>query len=817
MRSLLAGLLLLALSSAISFAQVRGEVESIGFGNGWYRPQCWTPMVVRLQSQISEPAEYRIEIHQRDLDFDRVIYAKGGITLNGQATQRWELCFLPEPIQGGLPDGSVRDLQDKLRVYLTNKDGTRQIIQLPITSPVQSLEAQTGMGFGVGKASKLVLVVTDGSSRPAFSEIAYDKALGLVEKPQPVLVRPAALPQSALAYEAVDAVLWLSGDAHALSEEGSKQLTALQQYVRQGGTLIVCQPPNDAERQKIEPFADMLPIEWKENGAWKVTVQDRDVKSKDDLQPLVSYAARKVGDWPPQFWNLKGKIPVARATTRPSSIVETGDWITWDKEGKDQTPYLARIPYGLGCVTWVAQDLGNPALTGPNTAGWPYVWDHVFAWSNDTHLANDRAVSDETAYGQDGISSSWTDVGPALNKGVEFTSKGTGLIALAILFFIVYWLVAGPGSYLVLANKKRKELSWTAFGAAALGATLLTVLVVRVVLRGSPEIHHASDLRFASGQAAQPAIAFSKVGLYIPRDGDQQVALTDTSNQFVSYISPMEITPISGENDYPANLDYQVPVPDTASAEGVSISVPFRSTLKKLQAQWAGDSSKTIRGNAVQLILDANPKDMLTGTLDNLTGVNLRNVYVAFHNPSGQNFDFVIYVPTWPSTGADARLDLAKLLKSPQVPFRGATYQNGTTEPGGDTPCWGNIPQQFAFYWHRKLKPGATGTTYDDMTHTSFELPVLSLFDRIPPARKDDAAGIEAYTLLRRGARDMDMSAAVAAGEMVVVAQADAQPLPFPMEVNGSKVGGDGTVFFQFALPLERVGSTMPGPAPRAQ
>ena len=146
MRSFLAGFFLLALCSA-AWAQVRGDVESVGFGGsggeGLYRPDCWTPMVVRLRSQISEPAEYRIEVHQRDLDFDHVVYVKDGITLNGQAEQRWELCFLPEPAGGGLPEGqnsSLQELQDRLRVYVTNKDGTRQLLQLPITSRVRSLD-----------------------------------------------------------------------------------------------------------------------------------------------------------------------------------------------------------------------------------------------------------------------------------------------------------------------------------------------------------------------------------------------------------------------------------------------------------------------------------------------------------------------------------------------------------------------------------------------------------------------------------------------------------------------------------------------------
>jgi hypothetical protein len=798
MRSFLVGLLLLALASA-SFGQVTGEVQSIGFGDGWYRPQCWTPMVVRLRSQISDPAEYRIEVHQHDLDFDHVVYVKDGITLNGQAIQRWELCFLPEPIHGGLPEGSVRDLQDRLRVYLTNKEGTRQLLQLPITSPVQSLVASAGMmGFGVGKANKLVLVVTDGSSRPSLSEGSYDKAIGLVEHPQPVPVRPSELPQSALAYQAVDAVVWLSGDAHALSEEGSKQFTALQEWVRQGGTLIVCQPGNDAERLKIEPFADMLPIEWKVDGQWKVSVQN-----KDNLEPLIRLAAAKTKDWGKQFWNLHGPFAFAKATPKPNAIVETDDWIDWNSTGSDRTPYIARGPYGLGCVTWVAQDLGNSAITGPTTAGWPYVWDHVFGWANDTYLAGDRTEKDENDYG----GSEFSDLGSVLNKGVEFGAKGTGLIALAVFFFIVYWIVAGPGSFLFLASKKRKEMSWAAFGAAALGATLLTIVLVRLVLRGDPEIHHATDMRLvAGGQEPQPAIAISKIGLYIPRDGDQRLSLPDVSNQFASYISPLSVLPSSGENDYPANLDYQIPIPDAASSEGVSVDVPYRSTLKKLQAHWAGDSSKTLRGNGVQLLLDAlKPSVMLKGSLDNLTGLDLHNVYIAFHDPSNLGTDYVLFVPSWPGSGANVHLDLARLLTAPQLPLFGG---NEGTNPSEDKPCWGNIRQQWSFYWHAALEPSGPGGSkiVDDFgTNIPPSFPVLSLFDRIPPVKKNKDPNIDPYTLLRRGARNLDMSPAIAAGEMVVLAQADGQPLPFTFNVNGDKVAGSGTVFYQFALPLERV------------
>jgi hypothetical protein len=799
MRSFLAGLFLLALTSA-AIGQVRGEVESIGFGNGWYRPESWTPMVVRLESQISEPAEYRIEVHQHDLDFDHVIYVKEGITLNAQATQRWEMCFLPEPIHGGLPDGNVVELQDRLRVFLTNKEGTRQLIQLPITSPVQSLEPHPGMTFDSGKAYKLVLFVMDGSSRPALTEASYDKAIGLVERPLPVPIRPSALPQSLLAYAAVDAVVWISGDAHVLSEQGSKQLTSLQQWVRQGGELIVCQPSTDAERQRLDPFTDILPIQWKENGDWKVQMQE-----KSDLEPLVTLARPKnAAAWDLKFWHLKGKFAFARANAKPSAVVEASDWIKWDAAGNDQTPYIARIPYGLGSVTWVAQDLGNPSITGPDTAGWPYVWDHIFDWKNDTHLANNQPESVAGSYNEVAFNTA-VDLGSAQLSGVEFGAKGAGLIGLAVAFFIVYWIVAGPGSYLFLANKKRKELSWLAYGVAALGATMITVVVVRLVLRGSPEVHHASNVRMVNGQEAQPAIAMSRIGLYIPRDGDQHLGLADTSNQSVSYLTPMSVPPRDGENDFPATLDYRVPVRDEGAAEPVAVDVPFRSTLKKLQAKWCGEREMGVRGNSLHLIPDGGTKDPINGSIDNLTGIDLRNVYVAFHTVAG---DQVLYVPSWPAAAGKNRIDLSQEFpKADALPLEGNTEFNGT-HPDGLKTCRGDIANQWAFYWHRSIAGEQVDDLHDPIPRG---FPILSLFDRVPPPV--NVAGnskLTAYTIYRRGERDLNLSSAVGAGELVVLAQADNQPLPFPLEVNGDKVGGEGTVFYQFVLPLDHSGVFAP-------
>ena len=41
------------------------------------------------------------------------------------------------------------------------------------------------------------------------------------------------------------------------------------------------------------------------------------------------------------------------------------------------------------------------------------------------------------------------------------------------------------------------------------------------------------------------------------------------------------------------------------------------------------------------------------------------------------------------------------------------------------------------------------------------------------------------------------------AGELAVVALADG-PLPFPMRVEGDRIGGEGTTVYQYVLPLDR-------------
>ena len=237
---------------------------------------------------------------------------------------------------------------------------------------------------------------------------------------------------------------------------------------------------------------------------------------------------------------------------------------------------------------------------------------------------------------------------------MEHQSRGAGLVLLAVLFFIAYWVVAGPGSYLFLANRKRSGLSWFVFGASALAATSVTVLLVKLVLGGPPEVKHLSIVRLAPGQ---PAVVDSRIGLYIPSDGYKKVELKDTVRGAVSDVTAFAAHPshLKGDTEFPAQQTYTVPIEDATSDKPVVVEFPYRSTLKKLQAHWVGSLKGGIEG-AAKLTVEGTE---IAGMLTNGTGQELREVHFVFNSPRAPQagMDRVFYLPSW---GPGVSIDLRK-------------------------------------------------------------------------------------------------------------------------------------------------------------
>ena len=597
MRFTLAGLILLGFSS-LGFAQISGEVESIGFNNT-YRPDCFTPMVIRIKPQgggDNGGGLYQIQVKQKDLDGDDVTFSRWiSVTAgDGAQDQRFSMYFLPTPT--GLPDPSqgktLRDLQKVLKVFLYNQSG-KQIATLPVTSnSIMSIDPQ-GLPMDQRRGTHFILTVVGNGSAPSWDEYRNsDELLGVMEDAVFVSISPRDLPENPIAYDAVDDVLWMNADPAEMKRGGDDKFRALQTWIHRGGHLVICQSP---EWQKYLDFGDLLPV----------TIQSID--QKKDPQPLASMVPMSGDiDYLDQnqhkvlrdpWIRLTGPFSIARAQAKPNTVID--EWVDWDAKGADRTPYIVRQAVGMGGVTWVAQDLGDPSLTASAKLGWVNIWDKIFDWHNSPAI--------KAPYTSDSTVQSWSrsgavDLGPGLvGDALNQTGTVSTLIAVALAFFIIYWLIAGPGLFLHTWSPSARQKSQCGFSHAfsALVATAVTVLIVKLIVRGPPSLTHVSTISAAAGE---PAIVNSNFGLYIKADGPERIELTGTDPGSVSTLTPLPIHPDymtqSDDSSGASSIDYEVPTREVSTTEPPVLTIYYRSTMKKFQARWIGNISGRIEGSA---------------------------------------------------------------------------------------------------------------------------------------------------------------------------------------------------------------------------
>lgn len=821
-------LVLLTLFACVPLArgQVNGVVESVGFDQT-FRPGTWTPLTVRLRPDAGASGTYQIRIEQEDLDRDLVSFVRT-ITLTAPSAgggagsdQRFVVYFLPQGARNrngrGLPDrtqGSRLDqLDEELRVFLCDAQG-RKLARIPVGSMVASLEPPD---VSPRRFAKLVLYVRETGSSPARQEFLANPSplMGVTEDVAFVEVSPRTLPTSALGYEAVDTVVWAAGsppDRASASEE--PRYRALREWVGRGGRLVVMQ---HGEWRRTAAWGDLLPVTFPRFG------EVQGATTRVDLRTLIELASPF--DTPEQrtaWLTLRGPHTYGVAVAKPGVVVEQElEWAGLVPGLPERSVWLARHGVGAGSVTYVAQDLGSPQLSPAQPpTGWARVWCRVLDYRY-APLVAEKGMPDDLKEQVQPARSAY-DLGQMVKGRMELAARAGVLVGLAVLFFVLYWVAAGPGAWVVLKLKGKREYAWLAFAAVACGATLVTLLVVRVVLRGSPELRHFSLVRVMPGE---PTLVESRLGLYIPRDGDQRVSLPAGSAEHASVVAPYAIHPYHAidASEFPAFRRYEVGVPDVAGDRAASAEVPYRSTEKRLQTTWRGELKAT--GADTPLALSGRPAiappgkmNLLDGTLTNATGTDLRNVFLVFRaerqpNP-GQ--DRVVFLPSWKdgtqlaladltNTGPDGR---AKRIGLPTGKGDGSNWGVDSGEvvwglialPGRD-----NADEMSG--WVR-ARVGAATLMLEDLSFDDSNLPTprgyfaLSFFDRLPFFRS--VGGYNRAEMLRPNARFLDVSGAVSGGRLVVLAQLDNAPLPVPLDVEGEIVRGTGTTLFQFVLPLDR-------------
>lgn len=353
------------------------------------------------------------------------------------------------------------------QVNIQTRDGadTPVTYEFKTPSPSTSGSVETLVRFGRKRKSFQLSITTDDGATAQLTVPLADADVLLSVKPLILAIendpqitqafngkqtlpaddrRPAAkqiadatlLPNSWLAYDAVDTIFLTTNNTEILSQLSDHQLNAIQQWIHRGGRLVVSAAPVHA----MDWFAPERPLSRFAPSPVKNTLQ---FGNSSRLEKFAS-----------------SRLQIIKTGDPPIDIVgvETGQAKVWVAD-ENRNPLIVQHPMGLGSVVFVAFDLKHPS---------------VLAWQNYPELirvlhagpqGSNRDGQSISSLGGAVVHLGFTDIVGQLFAPMEQFSKVQFVPFTAIAILIgLYILCIGPLDYLLLRKLfKRMELTWITF------------------------------------------------------------------------------------------------------------------------------------------------------------------------------------------------------------------------------------------------------------------------------------------------------------------------------------------------------------------
>ena len=576
---------------------------------------------------MASSAQARVEVNVSHVGFPRV---QGGDVIRSGA---WipiivDLALAEQPSF----DGSVRAAQidndgdecfDTVEVHLRSETGGSQRVYLYV--PANPLRSRSQDWFFVEVKSadgEAVKVVTQGEvsyrARPAEQPtvIASDDLLVLSISSSVVgrvaeLIRaekqekftrgvevahmsPKDLPELWIGLESVDYIVWDDARPEELTQ---RQLEALLEWVRQGGTLLIAASQTAGALKLTKLIEPVLPVDLSEVTAVESLPEVR----RALLDPPSGHAEVRytVSGW--EGVPFSSPVPVVRCARRGDSVVVA-------RESAIQSDLVARRRVGRGHVVF-------SGITLRDLFSAPCAVTKFFATT--FHLTS-MSKSDEAP-------ATPVSLFGRVVSAVAFSTSGSLYLLTAGVFSVLYVLAATFGTWRFLRAKSLVHHSWTAFAMVGLVASVLSVVVVGTVHGFGDRLHQIAIVDVEAGQTFGSGTAFfgfktsidKELDLWLPSDwvGADEPAATSCFLRAIPEGSDLT----EGNSSFADPEEYRV-VPGSAVVDDVRI----RATLKRFEGRWDGPLGGKFTGQVQSRGRTITDDSFVVNEL----GVDLHNCYL---------------------------------------------------------------------------------------------------------------------------------------------------------------------------------------------
>ncbi|MBL8763835.1 MAG: hypothetical protein JNM07_06160 [Phycisphaerae bacterium] len=392
-------------------------------------------------------------------------------------------------------------------------------------------------------------------------------------------LRPADLPDRWMGLAPFECIVWsASGGDGEPADLSEAQAEAVREWVRRGGHLIAVLPPAGQAwtNPTGNPLRSIMPV---------VGVTRVEGVPPDRYRKLLNRDSNLVL---PGMGVLHVFQRLPEANAQDARVVL--------KDAEDECVVVRRAT-GVGAVTLIGLDLTGRSLNAARAIEPDVFWNRVLGRRGELKTADELAkLRQTTGAFFDGRVPIRLDEG--LRGEIAKQARAAAGVLLAFGVFAVYWLVAGPLGYSALRRRGLKQHSWLWFVLSAAVFTGVAWGGASMLKPRRVEVQHLTVLDHVYGQPTERARAWMSV--LLPRYGEQRIDIAPEPGGEVSWhnaLASWELElggasgPSAGVGSYADARGYSVD-----SRQPDSMTVPARSTVKQIQADWAGGPIwKTVR------------------------------------------------------------------------------------------------------------------------------------------------------------------------------------------------------------------------------
>ena len=339
---------------------------------------------------------------------------------------------------------------------------------------------------------------------------------------------------------------------------------AIREWLRRGGHLVIVLPTVGGEWFAGEnPLADLLP---------RARVVRKEGVSLEPYRRLLMGPELDKIELPTDTTLHVFDVPDDASPDEATPLIEGPDGVV-----------VVRRAYGTGMVTLIGLDIGARALERVNLPRADAFWNRILGKRFETPTLETVQDAGATRFSTPHLQGSQHFVDQYINLEIaKSTAAGVGLL-LALIVFIVYWIVAGPGGFGLLRMRGLEKHSWVWFGASIAVFATIAWLGANAIRDTKTSGKHLSFLDHVYGQPVQHAITWASV--LLPSYGAETILL-DPPDMADTRQSIAVWSDSNGETAAMSFPDARSYIVDVRQPQ--TITVPSRATIKQFELDWAG-------------------------------------------------------------------------------------------------------------------------------------------------------------------------------------------------------------------------------------